>query len=481
MDRRLYLEAAEQRFTEFGGFHRVPAEERPPMLAEWAGFFVERTEPGLITRVACVPLEAGSLLGRIRDELAEGLRIRAQAERTEALGLLLLVAPRPIDRATYDRVQGLILQSGRVRVVPWIVDLGRGRLFGHSGPPFGVDPDLATLAAPTLDPLVDPGFHSPAARTGPLPRVTVALIALLVGVWVAMTLAGGSLTATEDGALLHRWGAATRPNLLVEGEYWRLLTAGFLHIGLTHLLMNTLSLWWVGQAAEHFFGPARMLAIYLVAQVAGSVASLAFGPPILQVAGASGAIFGLLGALLWYRMAGPERHRLHQVPLLFILLVNLVYGILSYRTVDNWGHLGGLIGGFLAAAALGVPRPDAEPPRKRWARRGAAAALVLAALATLAGWVSVPGPSQSLVRALDAWEQGRLEEAQRGLERAVRAQPDVPMLRLVLAWIYYEEDRIADARAQLDRLFALDPGNADGMRLLQLMDSAGAESGQSGE
>lgn len=475
MERSLYLEAAEQRFTEFGGFHPVPDEERSPMLAEWASLVLERTEPGLITRVVFVPLEAGSLLARVRDELADDLAQRSRAGRTEALGLLLLMAPQPIDRALYDRVQALTLQSGRVRIVPWIVDLGRHRLFGHSGPPFGVDPDLATLAAPTLQPLVAPGASPAGARTGPLPRVTVSLIVVLVGIWVAMSLVGGSLAATESGTLLHQWGAATRPNLLADGEYWRLLTSGFLHIGLTHLLMNTLSLWWVGQAAEHFYGPVRMLVIYLVAQVAGAVMSLVIGPPILQVAGASGSIFGLLGALLWYRLVGPERRRLQQVPLLFILLINLVFGFISYETVDNWGHLGGLIGGFLAAVAVGVPRPGRMQPQKAWAHGVATAALLLAAGATVAGWVPLPGPSQSLLRALDAWEEGRLEEAQAGLEQAVRAQPDVPMLRLILAWVYYEEERVADARVQLDRLFALDPGNEDGMRLLRLMQSDSRE------
>lgn len=474
MDQNLYLEAAEQRFTEFGGFQPVTEASLAPLLAEWAAFTLERTEPGLITMVACVPLEAGSLLPAVRDELAAQLAGLAKAGRTEGLGLLLLFSEQPINRSHYDRVQGLVLQSGKVRVVPWIVDLGRGRLFGHEGPPFGIDPDLAMLAAPTHEPVVQPTAQPSPGRTGPLPWMTVGLMAIILLIWLAMTLAGGSLTATEDPQLLRDWGAALRPKLIIDREYWRLWTSGFLHIGIAHLAMNSLSLWWVGQAVEALYGPVRMLLIYSIALVAGSAASLLFGPALIQVAGASGAIFGLLGALLWYRVAGEERYRLQQVPLLMIVLVNLGYGLISYRTVDNWGHLGGLVGGFIAAAAVGTPW-QGRPPVARILRQGVATLALLGVTGvTLLGLVPLPGPSQRLASALDALENGRLEEAQTGVERAVKAQPDQPSLRLTLAWIYYAEGRLAESQVQLNQVLAVYPEDEDALDLQRRIGAASA-------
>lgn len=309
------------------------------------------------------------------------------------------------------------------------------------------------------------------------PWLTAGLTAAIVVIWGAMAVTGGGPRATEDAELLYRWGAAARPLLIEEGEHWRLLTAGFLHIGLPHLLMNSFSLWWVGQVAEPLFGRGRMLLIYLLALVAGSAASLALGPPVVLSAGASGAIFGLLGALVWYRLAAPERHRLRHVPLLAVVLLNVGYGLLNHDAIDNWNHLGGLAGGFIAAAAVGVP--GTGPGRGRRLLHGAASLLLaLLAAAAVSGAVSPSGPSQRLVEALEAWEDGRLDEAAATMEGIAARYADV-RFELALGWIYFEQGRFDEAERAAGRVLRTDPGNPEALELLHAIRyfTGGADSG----
>ncbi|MFZ5823828.1 MAG: rhomboid family intramembrane serine protease [Bacillota bacterium] len=470
MDQRGYLETAGQRFTEFGGFAPVDGERLPRLVAEWAGLVLERVEPGLTTLVAFVPLHAGSLLPALQEQMAAHLAEVAREGRTEALGLLLLVSEERITREIYDRAQGLIHQSGRVRVVAWIADLSREALFGHEGPPFGIDPDLAMLAQPALDrPLPPPEQRRAGGRSGPFPWLTISLAALIVSIWVAMSLVGGTVRATEDSEMLLKWGAALRPHLLQEGEYWRLFTAGFLHIGVAHLFMNTLSLWWIGQLVERLYGPVRMLLIYLIALVAGSVVSVMFGPPLILSAGASGAIFGLLGAVTWYRLTAPKRQRLAHVPIFLLVLLSLLGGLILADNVDNWNHVGGLAGGFLAAAAVGFV--EQTGPRLTRALLHGLATLALLAVsgATLLGMVVLPGPAQRMAEAFTAMDEGRLGEAEQGLEKLADAYPKDVRVQLYLALFYAEQGRRSEARAQIDRVLAVDPQNPAARELLRLL------------
>lgn len=460
-----YLQEALERYTAFGSFAPVPAERLPAPLQQWAPHVLVRREEGLVTAVAFVPLAPDEALRTVRDELAALVRSEAEAHHAVGLGLMLVVVERPVTREQYDQWQKLILNERLVQVVPWVVDLHRRRLYGHEGPPFGIDPDLAMLAAPEPPAArqmeqhrkrrMSPWTVADLARS----RATIGLLVVIIGVWVAMTIAGRSLYATEQVDLLITWGALNRPAMFAQGELWRLFTAAFIHIGLAHLAANAIGLLWVGSLTETFYGPWRMLYIFFVSAVASSVLSTMLGEPLALAAGASGAIFGLMGALVWFRFSSPLGRRLPWQPLAVALVVNLLAG-LSTAQVDNWGHLGGLVGGVLAAAAVGVPMPDGLPrPRLRLPRRlqAALAAVVLGAACTvLTGWIPIPGYSYDLYRGLQYLEAEQYTEAEPLLERVVARQPDDAQLRWFMFLTYWANNRCTEADAQLTALRALD-------------------------
>ncbi|WP_170007662.1 rhomboid family protein [Bacillus fonticola] len=185
------------------------------------------------------------------------------------------------------------------------------------------------------------------------PRMTYVFIAIQIVMFAILEWNGGS----QNTETLIRYGAKFQP-LILEGEWWRLLTAVFLHIGFLHLLMNTLALFYLGTAVERIFGTIRFTCIYLLAGVIGSLASFAFTTNLS--AGASGAIFGCFGALLYIGVSKPRLFfRTMGLNVLFILALNLMFGF-TIPGIDNAGHLGGLVGGFLIAAVVHFPKQKSK-------------------------------------------------------------------------------------------------------------------------
>jgi rhomboid protease GluP len=141
--------------------------------------------------------------------------------------------------------------------------------------------------------------------------------------------------------------------LMAAGEWWRFLTPVFLHAGLFHIFVNMYSLYALGPAVERFFEARRMLALYLLSGIGGVVLSLVFSPQ--PSVGASGAIFGLLGALaafFYLHRAAFGRFGMVQLrQLIFVAMLNLMLGLSP--GIDNWGHVGGLITGALLTLLLG--------------------------------------------------------------------------------------------------------------------------------
>ena len=189
-----------------------------------------------------------------------------------------------------------------------------------------------------------------AAYEGTGALVTKALIALNVLVFLA-NLAQGSSLGQTSGSLFVKGAlfisTPIYPGGLADGEWWRLLTAAFLHASLIHLGMNMFVLWFIGAPVEQAIGRGRFLALYIVSGLAGSAGALLFDPHAITV-GASGAIFGILGAALvleWQRsyVLGGQA--------LGLIVVNLVLTF-AIPNISIGGHLGGLAGGALSMLAL---------------------------------------------------------------------------------------------------------------------------------
>ncbi len=175
--------------------------------------------------------------------------------------------------------------------------------------------------------------------------VTVALVAINVLVYLLLTATGGS----QDNVNLYRWGAKYGP-ALADGEWWRLVLPIFMHIGFFHLLTNSIGLLIFGSMAERLLGSPAYLAIYLVTGILGNVASFVSSPAL--GAGASGAVFGVIGAFAVYLllnrriMGDVARQALTSVA--FIIVLNIGIGFAT-AGIDNAAHVGGLLGGLFMA------------------------------------------------------------------------------------------------------------------------------------
>lgn len=187
------------------------------------------------------------------------------------------------------------------------------------------------------------------------PIITYAIMAICILLFVMMYIFGNG---TED---LIKYGA-NYDILTKNGEYYRLFTCMFLHIGIWHLLCNMYSLYIIGKEVENLFGKWKYLIIYILSGISGSLLSLAFSNNSVS-AGASGAIFGLLGALLYfgyhYRTYLGNTIKRTIIP---VIVINLVLGFLN-SSVDNAAHIGGLVGGILISMLVGVPDKTAKKDR----------------------------------------------------------------------------------------------------------------------
>jgi rhomboid protease GluP len=178
----------------------------------------------------------------------------------------------------------------------------------------------------------------------------------LIGITLLIFIGQIAFTQISGFDLLLELGAKSRPQIL-GGQIWRFITPLFLHIGFAHIFVNMYSLYAIGPAVERFFGTPRFILTYLLAGFSGVTFSLAFNP--FPSAGASGAIFGMLGALaaFLYRHRGlfGRFGRLQLRQIVLVAMLNLGLGLMP--GIDNWGHLGGLIAGAALSWWLG-PRFD---------------------------------------------------------------------------------------------------------------------------
>ena len=225
------------------------------------------------------------------------------------------------------------------------------------------------------------------------PPVTMAIVGLNVLVFVAMVLSGVSPMGPNNDQLI-RWGADFGPYSLAN-QPWRILTSNYVHIGLFHILLNMWCLWNLGRLAERIRGPWTYFLTYTACGIAGSLVSLWIHPGAVG-AGASGAIFGLAGALITALYLGKLPYPGQTLRGLMKSLIsfagyNLFFGAIV-PGIDNSAHIGGLLTG-LAIGALLAPQLHESPDRRRAHERMmfAATALVLLGFGVFvkhqSGWV----------------------------------------------------------------------------------------------
>jgi rhomboid protease GluP len=234
-----------------------------------------------------------------------------------------------------------------------------------------------------------PLFDRLAARVPRIPA-TSGLIAANLLVFAAMLAQGAGLWHTDNAVQL-AWGANFGP-ATKDGEWWRLGSALFLHFGLAHLALNMLALWDGGRLVERMFGHARFLAIFFTAGLSGNLLSLIAQGDRAVSGGASGAVFGVYGALLAYLWLERRQLQAGEFRPLFLgaalfTAINIALGF-QVTGIDNAAHIGGLTAGILSGAALASPLVPGESRRRRWRPLPA----MILALAVLALTANIPAP-----------------------------------------------------------------------------------------
>ncbi len=351
------------------------------------------------------------------------------------------------DRDALDEPLGELRRAGLVKVATWVRGVGQGYALTPGGEMCVRNPDvLARFAAGPPD-LPPPSFETPppkpaapaaaGPRTPPVPldlRPPIVTPALLianlvwfaVGAWFAWK-ATGSVTdylGPRGTPTLHRLGSVSGADLL-RGDWWRLGTAAFVHVGFVHLLVNMFALGMTGSLAEVLWGRWKVFAVYALSAVAGSCLAAAIQPDV-PMAGASGAIWGLQTSLVAWLVL--YRDRLppalvadwsRRLGLMFVL--NAGFSLLPGISWE--AHAGGGLAGFLAAGLLNALSAPDRP------RRLAAAALLCALPALCVGGLVLA------MRSTDPWQEVRAkaawyDQARRKAERHTPADADRLRARL---------------------------------------------------
>lgn len=290
---------------------------------------------------------------------------------------------------------------------------------------------------------------------------TTVLLAINLAVFAGMVLTGGSLMGFS-GATLVRWGGNFGP-LTVGGEYWRLLTAGFVHANLIHIAFNMWCLWSLGQLSERLFGHWQTFCIYLLTGVGGALLSIAYNPGRLEV-GASGAIFGIAGALLAGIKFGnlaisPGERKSIISSMIFFIVLNFSLGLGG--NVDNMCHLGGFVTGLLIGVPLG-----AFAQHHKLFQLGTL--VVTAVLLSFAGreLVQTRGEQGFATRVAIAMQLKDYPKAISLLEKYTAANPGDDEAWLMLGEAYQQNQQHDKAIAAYEQALKVNPSSSDAKQAL---------------
>lgn len=430
-----------------------------------------------------------------------GELIRKQLFMRDISVLNLYFSPYgPVDDDSFIDKPYLHPESKKTKVISKIVERQNysdqfawlGRVFLKELPA-PVEPDYESFSEET-DRMKRSALHEANNRTRKeralfeygKPFFTYIFMAVQILIFLLMEWAGGS----KSSIILIDFGAKFNP-LILEGEWWRFITPMFLHIGFLHLFMNSLALYYLGTVVERIFGNFRFLFIYLIAGFGGTIASFLFSSSIS--AGASGAIFGCFGALLYFGYIYPKLFfRTMGLNIIIILAINLSLGF-TISGIDNAGHIGGLAAGFLATAIVHFPK------QKKPARQVLFLVLTIAAVVSslfygfnhqekvtdensvfvLSQYYLIkgegkkayeymisshyyedhPSPEYLMMLAEVEININKFDEAKQHLLRAVAQDPNLHEAHYLLAQIYGRAGNLEKAVEHLQKAVELDPYN----------------------
>jgi membrane associated rhomboid family serine protease len=186
------------------------------------------------------------------------------------------------------------------------------------------------------------------AQLATRPVIVPTLILLNVAVYLITVVQSGSPMRNDVAPLFQEW--ALWPPIVASGQWWRLLTSGFLHFGPIHLALNMITLWIIGRQVELVLGRLRFAAVYFLSLLGGGLSVFLFGAANQLVAGASGAVYGVMGGLAIAAL----RLKISPGPALGLIAINVAFSV-SVSGISLLGHLGGLVVGTLATAGMVYP------------------------------------------------------------------------------------------------------------------------------
>jgi membrane associated rhomboid family serine protease/Flp pilus assembly protein TadD len=291
--------------------------------------------------------------------------------------------------------------------------------------------------------------------------ITQALFGINVAVFVGMLLSGASAMSPSSESLL-AWGANYGPYTL-SGDWWRLLTSCFVHIGIVHIGFNMWCLWSLGGLAERLYGRVTFASVYLLCGISGSLGSLWWHATPALSAGASGAIFGIAGAVIASIKLGEFSSGVMVQGTMQSLIVfigyNVVFGAIS-GTTDNACHFGGLAAGVMLGALIAKVAPES----RLMPRLGVLA--LMAALLAGGGYALQRSRAYPylLMRASEKIEEGKIDAAVPFCEAALKIRPESAVaIHSQLAQVYWEKKDLAGAELELQKVLQAAPKDEEAL------------------
>jgi membrane associated rhomboid family serine protease len=294
-----------------------------------------------------------------------------------------------------------------------------------------------------------------------------ANVAVFVAMMAATVIAGGVPTADFSFPISVHFGANYGP-LTLSGDWWRLVTYMFLHGDIWHIAFNMWCLWSLGGLCESLYGRWTYAAIYLITGVSGGLASVAWNPRVWSV-GASGAIFGLAGALISSFYLGEFDIPRYEIQanlksLLFFAGFNILFGISAIGDlfgirVDNSAHIGGLLSGLILGALIALVAPEHGKPLQR---AGVLLFVVVLLAGSAVGVYRWRGAGVHFGSAMDA--QRSIDRMIAELQKKVQQSPQDASAHYSLAHAYFNKGQFPEGESELQRVLELQPQNVKARR-----------------